>query len=214
MNYDGGGSGSNHAWPGFANGQIFLMGWCFQGHHCHWSDNGIGNNPTLKPDLDDEYEKDDDVGSNPRVVSGYLSVHRRQLPGPPTLLPMSPLQIIPPFLHCFLGSLLTRNRSKLFVLEYLLLEKLVRMKNENIWCVCNTSYSVDEGKCYRWYSLSLWMSFATSPLFDMCNCTSGGNEKLLVPQSPFWLDLRSHSDSRPYSHGSALFSSDCIIYIN
>ena len=37
----------------------------------------------------------DDVGSNPRVVSGYLSVHRRQLPGPPTLLPMSPLQIIP-----------------------------------------------------------------------------------------------------------------------
>ena len=87
------------------------------------------------------------------------------------------------------------------------------MKNENIWCVCNTSYNVDEGKCYRWYSLSLWMSFATSPLFDMCNCISGGNEKLLVPQSPFWLDLRSHSDSRPYSHGSALFSSDCIIYI-
>ena len=73
---------------------------CFQGHHCHWSDNGIGNNPTLKPDLDDEYEKDDDddVGANPRVVSGYLSVHRRQLPGPPTLLPMSTLQIIPPVL--------------------------------------------------------------------------------------------------------------------
>ena len=117
------------------------------------------------------------------------------------------------FHFCFLGSLLTRNRSKLFVLQYQLLEKLVRMKNENIWCVCNTSYNVDEGKCYRWYSLSLWMSFATSPLFDMCNCISGGNEKLLVPQSPFWLDLRSHSDSRPYSHGSALFSSDCIIYI-
>ena len=59
---------------------------------------GIGNNPTLKTDLGDEYEKDDDVGANPRVVSGYLSVHRRQLPGPPTLLPMSPLQIIPPVL--------------------------------------------------------------------------------------------------------------------
>ena len=91
MNYDGGGSGSNHAWPGFANGQIFLMVWCFQATIVI----GIGNNPTLKTDLDDEYEKDDDVGSNPRVVSGYLSVHRRQLPGPPTLLPMSPLQIIP-----------------------------------------------------------------------------------------------------------------------
>ena len=42
-----------------------------------------------------------DVGDSPRVVSGYLTVHRRQLPGPPTTVPMSPmppLQIIPFFL--------------------------------------------------------------------------------------------------------------------
>ena len=38
-----------------------------------------------------------DVGDHPRVVSGYLTVHRRQLPGPATTVPMSPLQIIPVF---------------------------------------------------------------------------------------------------------------------
>ena len=40
----------------------------------------------------DDYHHQDHhyVGDNPRVVSGYLTVHRRQLPGAPSALPMSP----------------------------------------------------------------------------------------------------------------------------
>ena len=50
---------------------------------------------------DHHHHDHQDVGDHPRVVSGYLTVHRRQLPGPPTTVPMSPLQIIPVFfLHC------------------------------------------------------------------------------------------------------------------
>ena len=41
--------------------------------------------PLLTQTLDDH-----DVGDDPRVVSGYLTVHRRQLPGAPSALPMSP----------------------------------------------------------------------------------------------------------------------------
>ena len=44
------------------------------------------------------------LATGPKMVSGYLTVHSRQLPGPPTLVPMSQLQIIPfslfVFFHC------------------------------------------------------------------------------------------------------------------
>ena len=49
------------------------------------------------------------LATGPKMVSGYLTVHSRQLPGPPTLVPMSQLQIIPfslfLFFHCLFVSL-------------------------------------------------------------------------------------------------------------